>query len=178
MVSKNENHNRLNAFFKEEYHSLKKYVTSKIEDAAHRDAGDVVQDVAFKLFSRADSLSPIDNVAGYVYNAIRNAVVDLMRTRKKHVGFEDEMEMKLVAFTEVLYGVSANSYSGEMQKNLKSAIANLKPHYRDVVIAIDFEGYTYTALSQETSIPTGTLMSRRHRALSILYKTLQTKNLN
>ncbi len=176
MVSENENHHKLNSFFKEEYHSLKVYVTSRIDDAADRDAEDVIQDVAFKLFSRADSLSPIDNIAGYVYNTIRNKVIDLMRVKRSHVSFEDEMEQRLIAFTEVLYGESDNSYSEEMNIALKRAIANLKPVYRNVITAIDFEGYSYKELTKATGIPIGTLMSRRHRALSFLLKELETKN--
>ncbi|HET8736907.1 MAG TPA: sigma factor-like helix-turn-helix DNA-binding protein, partial [Pricia sp.] len=62
-----------------------------------------------------------------------------------------------------------------LKNELKKALGNLKPHYRDIIVAVDFEGYGYKQIAMETGIPQGTLMSRRHRALSILLKDLETK---
>lgn len=176
MNSEIENNNKLKAFFNKEYHLLKVFVKSRITDAADRDAEDIIQDVALKLLSRNNS-SPINNVAGFVYNSIKNMIIDSMRTKKQRVDTYDEIEKKLLDFTELFYGKSDNSYSEKMKNELKRTIANLKPHYREIIIAIDFEGYTYKELSFKTGIPEGTLMSRRHRALSILNKQLK-KNIN
>lgn len=175
MPTNSENYKNLRSFFDDEYHSLKAYAKSRIDDTADRDAEDIVQEVALKLFSRADSLSPIDNIAGFVYNSVRNKIIDLMRKKKKETSLEEDMEKRLFEFTELLYGKTDNEYSEEMKKELKKAIGNLKPLHRDIIVAIDFEGYTYRELSKETQIPSGTLMSRRHRALSILLKELETK---
>ena len=175
MPSNSENYKNLRSFFDDEYHSLKMYAKSRIDDTANRDAGDIVQEVALKLFTRADSLSPIDNIAGFVYHSIRNSIIDLMRKKKNETSLEKDMENRFVEFTELFYREIDNSYSEEMKKELKTAIGRLKPIYRDVIIAVDFEGYTYRELSQETAIPTGTLMSRRHRALPLLLKELETK---
>jgi len=168
-----ENNKKLNTFFNKEYKQLKVYVNSKISATTDRDAEDIIQDVALKLFSRADSSSPIDNVAGFVYNSIRNKIIDIMRTRKQKTNIQDELESRLIEFTELFYGTSDNSYSDKMKQELKRAIANLKPHYREIIIAIDFEGLNYKELSSITGVPQGTLMSRRHRALSILNKQLE-----
>jgi len=178
MPTDSENYKNLRSFFDDEYHSLKAYARSRITDTADRDAEDIVQEVALKLFSRADSLSPIDNIAGFVYNSIRNKIIDLMRKKKKETSLEDDLEKRLFMFTELLYGRTDNEYSEEMKRELKRAIGKLKPLHRDIIIAIDFEGYTYRELAEETQIPPGTLMSRRHRALSILLKELETKKQN
>lgn len=178
MPPNSENYKNLRSFFDDEYHSLKAYARSRIDDTADRDAEDIVQEVALKLFSRADSLSPIDNIAGFVYNSIRNKIIDLMRKKKKEISLEEDMEKRLFEFTELLYGKTDNEYSEEMKNELKKAIGRLKPVHRHIIIAIDFEGYNYRELSEETQIPQGTLMSRRHRALSILLKELETKKQN
>jgi RNA polymerase sigma-70 factor (ECF subfamily) len=175
MNSDSENYKNLRLFFNEEYHSLKTYARSKIRNMVDTDAEDIVQEVALKIFIRADTMSPIENIAGFVYNSIRNRIIDLMRTKKKETRFENEMETRLMEFTELLYGKSDNSYSEEMKNELKSAMANLKPRYRDIIVAMDFEGFTYKEISEKTGIPAGTLMSRRHRALSILFKELEAK---
>lgn len=169
---------KLKDFFGTEYHSLKVYVNSKIKDNASRDAEDIIQDVALKLFSGADRYSPINNVAGFVYHSIKNKIIDIMRVKKQVISREDENEAKLAEFTEIFYDISDNSYSEQMKDELKKAILSLKPDYRDIIIAIDFEGYTYKEITLETGIPEGTLMSRRHRAISLLYKKLETKKEN
>jgi len=175
MVSDSENYKNLRTFFNDEYHSLKSYTQSRIDDASDRDAEDIVQDVALKLFSRPDTSSPIHNIAGFVYNSIRNRIIDVMRTKKYQVNIESDLEKRLVEFTELFYGKSDNGYSEDMKKELKKAIISLKPLYRNIIKAIDFEGYTYNELSSETGIPKGTLMSQRHRAIAILFKALETK---
>ena len=87
----------------------------------------------------------------------------------------DENEDRLLEFAEVFYDAPDNQYSEEMKNHLKYAIQSLKPDYRDIIIAIDFEGYSYKEISLETGIPEGTLMSRRHRAISLLFKELEIK---
>ena len=175
-MSEKENNKQLNAFFSEEYDRLKSFVHSKISDTADRDAEDLIQDVALKLITRADSSSPIENIAGFVYHAIRNKIIDTLRTRKPSFPLQSESEQKLAEFAEVFYGVSDNQYSDQMKENLIHAIAELKPHYKQVIIAFDFEGFSYKELAQKTNIAEGTLMSRRHRALAILHQQLKTKN--
>ncbi|WP_425235362.1 RNA polymerase sigma factor [Ulvibacterium sp.] len=178
MVSNTENYTKLKTFFNDEYHSLRFYVRSRIDNAADRDAEDIVQDVALKLFSRADSLSPIENIAGFVYNSIRNKIIDLMRTKKSEKHLESEIEDRFIEFAEVFYGKTDNAYSDHMKNELKRAIFNLKPDYRDILLAVDFEGYSYRELSDETGVPQGTLMSRRHRALALLLTQLKSEKNN
>ncbi|WP_339711463.1 RNA polymerase sigma factor [uncultured Kriegella sp.] len=173
MTSDTENYKNLKTFFNEEYNSLRTYAKSRIDDTADRDAEDIVQEVALKLFSRADDITPINNIAGFVYNAVRNKIIDLMRTNKRQVYVEKEN--RLAVFSELIYDNPEDIYSEAMKDELKKAIENLKPHYREIIVAIDFEGYTYNQISIETGIPKGTLMSRRHRAISILLSMLDKK---
>lgn len=175
MTSDSENYNTLKAFFNEEYYALRAYTRSRIDDAADRDAGDIVQDVALKIFARADSATPIENIAAFVYNSLKNRIIDLMRTKRKRVTVDDSTESLMEELMELFYGKSDNSYPDKTVEELKLAIGALKPHYRDIIIAIDFEGFSYKELALETGIPQGTLMSRRHRALSQLFKVLETK---
>jgi len=174
MTSESENNKKLKDFFDREYYSLKAFVNSKIKATVNRNAEDIIQDVALKLFSGADRYSPINNVAGFVYHSIKNKIIDIMRTKKQVMIRENEAI--LIGFTEKFYEKSDDSYSEQMKNELKKNIINLKPNYRDIIIAIDFEGYTYKEVSFETGIPEGTLMSRRHRAISLLYKQLKSKN--
>jgi RNA polymerase sigma-70 factor (ECF subfamily) len=175
MTSEKENKKKLERFFDKEYHSLKAFVNSRIKASTDRDAEDIIQDVALKLFSGAERYSPINNVAGFVYRSIKNKIIDVMRKGRRNITEEDEDESKLIEFTELLYGESDNSYSEKMKDELKRTIMELKAPYRDIIIAVDFEGYTYKEIADETGIPEGTLMSQRHRAIAQLYKQLENK---
>lgn len=175
MSSETENKKKLERFFDNEYHSLKAYVNSKIRATTEMDSEDLIQDVALKLFAGADRHLPINNVPGFVYHSIKNKIIDVMRKRKQNYSESDENEDKLLEFTELLFGKSDNSYSEEMMDDLKKAILTLKKPYQEIIIAIDFEGYTYKEIAAETGVPEGTLMSQRHRALGKLHKKLKDK---
>ncbi|UKN01079.1 RNA polymerase sigma factor [Paracrocinitomix mangrovi] len=176
-MSKPEQNNevKLKSFFSEEYKSLKAYVNSKIAETTDRDAEDILQDVALKLFSR-NNTSPIQNVAGFVYSAIRNRIVDIMRSKKPQTTHQIELENHPFDLIESIEFNDDEAYSEKVQHELKKAISNLKPKYRQIIMAIDFEGYSYKELSEQFEIPIGTLMSRRHRALALLHKQLASKN--
>ncbi|MDD7887064.1 RNA polymerase sigma factor [Flavivirga sp. 57AJ16] len=173
MNSESENSKKLNDFFGREYRALKVYVNNRIRDTASRNAEDIIQDVALKLFSGADRYAPINNVAGFVYRSIRNKIIDIMRTTKPTE--QIEIDSELLDLAEMIHQSTDDQVSEEMIPLLKKSIKQLKPGYRDIIIAVDFEGYSYKEISKETGIPEGTLMSRRHRAIGILYKKLESE---
>jgi len=172
MVSKTKNYNKFKEFFNKEYNSLRTYVNSKISETAERDADDIIQDVALKIFSRVDNLLPINNIAGFVYNSIRNKIIDVMRINKQKTYIDDLLNKQLVEFANRIYEKSDELIIQKQINQLKIAISELKPIYQEIILSIDFEGYTYSELSAETQVPKGTLLSRHHRAISILYKQL------
>lgn len=176
MTLESENNKKLKDFFAEEYQSLKSYVNYRIQANVNRDAEDIIQDVALKLFSSADRYSPIQNVAGFVYRSIRNRIIDIMRSPKRTSAYNDNdiKESESIDtdpnFDEVLY-------SDELKARLHELVLNLKPDYRDIIIAYDFQGYSYKEISQDTGVSEGTLMSRRHRAIAMLHKQIENKHI-
>jgi RNA polymerase sigma-70 factor (ECF subfamily) len=176
MTLESENNKKLKDFFAEEYQSLKSYVNYRIQANVNRDAEDIIQDVALKLFSSADRYSPIQNVAGFVYRSIRNRIIDIMRSPKRTSAYDDNdiKESESIDtdpnFDEVLY-------SDELKARLHELVLNLKPDYRDIIIAYDFQGYSYKEISQDTGVSEGTLMSRRHRAIAMLHKQIENKHI-
>lgn len=173
MTQEKENYSKLKDFFGAEYYSLKAYVNARLRTGAENDAEDVLQDVALKLFSGADRYSPIDNVAAFVYHSIRNKIIDIMRRNKRNSPPEKLNEAREAGTTDM-----EEADPEALEAALLSHIKDLKPVYREVILAIDFEGYSYKDLSRESGIPEGTLMSRRHRAISLLYQKMEPlKNL-
>lgn len=173
MVTKKQQNNNLAEFFEEEYSSLKGYVRSKIKHTAESDAEDIIQDVALRIFSRPLDALPIQNIGGFVYNAVRNRIIDIMRAKKERIDDEKSLEILWTEFASMFHDDFHEEYPEQLKEKLKDAITALKPDYRDIIIAVDFEGYTYQEISRQTGIPPGTLMSRRHRAMSLLLKKLK-----
>lgn len=178
MSSEPDNKKKLESFFDDEYLSLKSYVGSRIRATTDRDAEDIIQDVALNLFAGAERYGPINNIAGFVYRSVKNKIVDIMRKSKNKSADSEEIEEKWMEFAALMYGQSDNTYSIEMMGLLKDSINNLNPAYRSIIVAVDFEGYTYREIAEETRTPEGTLMSRRHRAIAQLYKALKDKKHN
>ncbi|MGY6647951.1 RNA polymerase sigma factor [Wenyingzhuangia sp. IMCC45574] len=170
MPSETENSKKLQDFFGKEYQNLRAFVSSKIRDTASRDAEDIIQDVALNLFAGADRYAPINNVAGFVYRSLRNKIIDIMRGSSTS---EVTMEDGWSKLSEELMDADENPFAEEKITVLKKCLAELKPVYRDIIKAVDFEGYSYQEISKQTGISQGTLMSRRHRAIGILYKHIE-----
>lgn len=177
MTTNSENKNKIRNFFKEEYSNMRLYIRSRINDAADRNADDIIQDVALKMFSRSDYSSPINNVAAFVYHSIKNKIIDTIRAKKNRnfnsIDETEKIDIIINDFTKLFFEKSDNEYSEEMKKELMKAIYSLKDVYKEIIIAIDFEAYSYQELSNETNVPIGTLLSRHHRALSLLSKKLE-----
>ena len=81
--------NAIADFLTSERSRLVGYVRKMISDVAERDGEDIVQDVALNLFSRSDLSIPIENLSAYVYQAVRNRVVDYLRRRKNLVSLDE-----------------------------------------------------------------------------------------
>jgi RNA polymerase sigma factor (sigma-70 family) len=173
MVKESDNKQKLKTFFSEDYLSLRSYVRSRIRNSSESDTDDIIQEVAVKLFERADNLAPIKNIAGFVYRSIRNKIIDTLRSNNSKSNFDDRLEELTFEFTENFLDKSDDPFSDEIKTELYHAISDLKPKYKEIIYAINFEGYTFKKLSKEKNIPVGTLLSRHHRALALLAQKLE-----
>jgi RNA polymerase sigma-70 factor (ECF subfamily) len=156
---------KLTDFFRRERLRLVRYVRSLIEDAGDRDAEDIVQDVMLSIFDKADVTIPIENLAAYVYQSLRNKVVDIFRKKKDVMSLE-----------EVIYEAGSDPARTVEKKELIEHVFNamdlLPPEQRAIMIATEFEGRSYRELSEEWNVPMGTLLARKSRALNKIKQEL------
>jgi RNA polymerase sigma-70 factor, ECF subfamily len=59
-----------------------------------------------------------------------------------------------------------------LDEALQSALAELPPPNRRVVLLADVEGYSYKEIAEITGAPIGTVMSRLHRGRQALKRAL------
>jgi RNA polymerase sigma-70 factor (ECF subfamily) len=161
---------KIGDFFTSERQRLVNYVRSLIHDAAERDVEDIVQDVFVSIFSRDDNLLAIEDLSGYVYQSLRNRVIDYFRRNKKMIplDFSGENDSHS-ALSNLLFDEKNNSFDkyaeAESRHRVLSAIDSLSAQEKAIIIENEFNGRTFHELSEEWGIPLGTLLSKKSRAL-------------
>ena len=180
-MDKENQKEKLADFFRRERRRLIGYVKRWIEDTAERDGEDIVQDVAFNLFNQADVTEPIENLAAYVYQALRNRTIDLLRKRRgKFISLDMEVNRDANLSLSDLIQDSRFDAGKEIEKKelhyqLLQAIDSLNDQDRAVVIETEFNSRSFRELSEQWEIPIGTLLARKSRALRKIRKTLKRR---
>jgi RNA polymerase sigma factor (sigma-70 family) len=157
------------------------YVRTLIDEAAEYESEDIVQDVALNLFSLGNITAPVEDIASYVYQALRNRVVDRFRRRKDMVSMDREItdDGQGVTFKDLLYDERADTERGihdnEMKQRLYQEIDTLPPDQKTVLIATEFNGKSFAELSKRWRVPIGTLLARKSRAIARLRQVLSDK---
>lgn len=59
------------------------------------DPEDIVQDIALKVFDKIDFNNPIENIAAYVFRAIRNQIIDYQRKPDRDIPLSHYSENSL-----------------------------------------------------------------------------------
>ncbi|MDY0298115.1 MAG: sigma-70 family RNA polymerase sigma factor [Acidobacteriota bacterium] len=158
-------------FLNREYNRLVAYVRRRLGDFAGMEPEDVVQEVLAGVFDRADISAPVHNLAAYVYQALRNRVVDAWRSRRDVMSI-DASPRSGGSLAEVLADVSIDAVDQleleEMGQWLLREIERLNPAEADLIRATEWEGRSFSELSREWGIPIGTLLARKSRALKKL----------
>jgi RNA polymerase sigma factor (sigma-70 family) len=157
--------NRLAEFLQRERHALVSYVRRRIDDAADQDAEDIVQDVIVNLFDRADPTIPVQNLAAYIYRALRNRIIDRFRKRRETVALSEAA----LASGEDPHQMAEK---GEMLEQVFEAMDELSAGEKAIILATEFEGRSFKDLAAEWDIPLGTLLARKSRALDKIKKRL------
>ena len=167
----------LDQFFRREYQKLVNFVRKNLDERYYEASPeDIVQDVALGLIDKLDLDTQIGNLTGYIYRSIKNKIIDYQKKKQRNVSIERFTDRKnenylLNTLTDETLA-EEKEYLDIAPEVLQQAIAQLRPDEQAVIIATEFGDQTYEELSTEWDIPVGTLLSRKHRALSKLHKIL------
>jgi RNA polymerase sigma-70 factor, ECF subfamily len=137
-------------------------------------AQDLVQDTYLRALRYRNSFQTGTNMKAWLFAIMRNLFWDRFKgSKREDISLDEVGEFALydrlkdsseVPETDVLDRIAA----GEVV----SAIENLPPLHREVVLLVDVEGFSYKDAAAVLGIPIGTVMSRLHRARQHLQKTL------
>lgn len=165
-------------FFNEEYRAMLAFVRGLIRDAAERDGEDVVQDVMLRLLEAPDPARPIEDLAAYVYRALRNRVVDILRGRRAERSLDavegpDEGISLLDTLVDARFDPARDLERSDVRRALFDAIDTLSDEQREALVLTEFEGWSFRELSEATGTPVGTLLARKSRALARIRGTME-----
>jgi len=120
------------------------------------DAEDAVQQAAMRGLERLVSYDPRRPFRGWWFTVLRHCCIDLMRSRRAHVGL-DRAELR-----------DSASGTALSWQDLADALDRLDLQQAEILRLRYFGGLTYEELGQALAIPKGTVMSRLHYARKAL----------
>ncbi len=169
-------------FFTAEYNKLVNYVHGYLDYISYSvDAEDIIQDVALNIYSRVSISEPVENLGAYIYRSIKNKIIDIRRKNMKNTRIEYmEGSINEKSIVETISEEDEdNFYKDEyIYERMYDALGQLKPKDRDIIIETEFKGRSFNDISGEWNIPVGTLLARKHRALSKLQNMLKDERHN
>ena len=175
-----EQDQRISEVVSREQSRLRNFIRRRVPDPL--DAEDILQDVFYRLVEANRLLMPIEHVTGWLFRVARNRITDLFR-KKEPENFseielaQEEDEDDSLQFEDLLpspdAGPEALYARNVLLAELERAITELPKEQREVFVAHEFEGRSFTELSAETGVSVNTLLSRKRYAVLHLRERLQ-----
>ncbi|HEX4545928.1 MAG TPA: RNA polymerase sigma factor [Candidatus Acidoferrum sp.] len=145
-----------------------------VRDAAT--AEDILQDAFIRALANVDALSPVEDVAAWVFSAMRNRLVDLWRgqgSRRRAGAIELPAEVLEEVAVEARLDPQDQFLRNEMLAALEVAIDALPAPQREVIRAQALGGVAFRDLAKATGVSIDTLMARKRYAIRKLAVALE-----
>jgi len=161
------NRNKFSDFVKSEYGRLLNFVRARVEDSSDYDGEDILNDALAGIFERADLSTPVENVAAYMYRALRNRIIDTFRSERGESIPIDE-NISYTADIDGRYSPDRIFMNENIREVLDGVLNKLPRELSEVFIMNEIKNMTFREISEQTGTAPGTLMARKSRAVKIL----------
>ncbi|NTV74284.1 MAG: sigma-70 family RNA polymerase sigma factor [Holophaga sp.] len=153
------------------------FVRRQLDGFSDMDAEDILADVTYRMFSRADLVEEVENLTAYIYRALANRIADHRRKDRPVVSLDHGGEGDWTsppALQPEHDGPDPEQvyHQAQLREQLRVAIGRLGPRERQVWVAIEIDGRSFRELAQAWDEPIGTLLSRKSRATAKLRELL------
>lgn len=146
----------------------------------HDDALEITQDAFVKAYENIANFKGDSSFYTWLYRIVVNCAIDLRRRQRRRptIGHEDrerwlerdeQAEERIPDTTPT--GPFERTRSHQIADRIKSAIEELTPDHKAVIVLREVEGLSYEEISRVMQCSKGTVMSRLHYAR----KKLQSK---
>lgn len=160
--------------YKQERNKLLSFIRKRVADPDT--AEDILQDVFYRLTEGFSITKPIENLAGWLYTAAKNKIIDWYR-RKRLYSIPDTEKGEEMIFKTIL---SDNDFHPEkifyrelLSEELAKYLQRLPEKQRYVFIQHEIEDKSFKQISRETGEPVNTLISRKRYAVLYLREKLE-----
>jgi RNA polymerase sigma-70 factor, ECF subfamily len=141
------------------------------------DSDDLVQDTYLKAFRFWDKYEKGTNIRAWLFRIMKNSYINRYRKESKEpntVDFDEIQEFytTLKAESSDDQNLEKKIFNGILDDEVASALEELPPDFKTVVILCDIEGLSYEEIAEFVDIPVGTVRSRLHRGRKILQSKL------
>lgn len=146
------------------------------------EAEDILQDVFANVLAASVNVSkPIENIASWVFTAIRNRIIDSYR-KKRTEAFSDmqlanQQDDSGETFEHFISDLTMSPETELMRKTIWEAVLKgldeLPKEQREVFVKNEFEGTPFREIAEETGVNINTLLARKRYAVLHLRKRLK-----
>jgi RNA polymerase sigma-70 factor, ECF subfamily len=137
------------------------------------DALEVAQEAFFRAYRKIKSFQGGSSFYTWLYRIAVNMAIDSQRRQKRNpLDFRETMDGLFEEQNEVARDPFSDVHDRELREKLVSAINDLTPEHRAVIILRAVEGLSYKDIGEILGCSEGTVMSRLHYARKRLQEKL------
>ena len=161
-----------------EYGRLRAFIRRRVADPG--DAEDILQDVFYELIAAYRMMQPIEQATAWMFRVARNRIIDLFRRRKREqlrAAPQDEDPSAAYQLLDSLPSPEAGPEAARMRNllldELNAALDELPEEQREVFVAHELMGYSFSEIAARTTIGENTLRTRKYYAVQYLRERLR-----
>ncbi|MGA2571818.1 MAG: sigma-70 family RNA polymerase sigma factor [Terracidiphilus sp.] len=174
-----EQDRQISEIIAEEGSRLRNFIRKRVPNEA--DAEDLLQEVFFEVLEAFRLREPVLQWSAWMFRVARNRIVDLLRRKRLWVFAGDPQPLTGEAGTSLLdslpsrdAGPDAAFARGVLLDELEDALDELPAEQREVFIAHEVDGESFSQIAARTGAGVNTLLSRKHYAVVHLRRRLRT----
>jgi RNA polymerase sigma-70 factor (ECF subfamily) len=140
------------------------------------DTEDLVQETYLRAYRHWHTFQLGSDCKSWLATICRHTFAELRRRQNRSV-LVDDQELESLAAARVHNAARAKGVDDmfarlDLGPAIAKAVRALEPHYRDVVLLVDVDGFSYDEVAASLDIPVGTVRSRLYRARRQLQEAL------
>ena len=133
-----------------------------------------MQDVFTNVLAASRNVQrPIENIASWVFTAVRNRIIDNYRKKRAETFSElqtpGQADEGMDSFENFLGDITTSPENSLIRKTIWEAVQDglqgLPDEQREVFIKNEFEGISFREMSEETGVNINTLLARKRYAV-------------
>jgi RNA polymerase sigma factor (sigma-70 family) len=174
-----EQNRRIAETIEREQSRLRNFIRKRIVDESETE--DILQEVFYELVQAYRLMKPVEQAGAWLFRVARNRIIDRFRRRKPEGARSSapagDEEGESFPWEDLLPSPDAGpeaTYAREVLiDEIDAALDELPEEQREVFVAHELEGWSFSELAAATGLSVNTLLSRKHYAVLYLRRRLR-----